>query len=128
MAYLHNTEERPPQLTGVADESGTELTNVLTALRRRAWLIVLAVVCAAGVAGVLSLKTQKQYTAAATLVLGQSDLQQQLFGAVPAPADAPTLAQTNESLASSPAFQQLVARRIGLAPGDVGSKVVVSEV
>src|SRR4051812_26075633 len=93
---------------------GEDIEGLLRALRRQGWLIALCVVLATGTALGLSLAQQKQYTASASLLFGDSGLDQQLFGNAGAPTG-PTDRQitTDVELVKAPGVLARVTRTLG---------------
>jgi tyrosine-protein kinase len=93
---------------------GDNTGDLLRALRRRLWLVVLAVIIGVGVGLLVAKETDKVYATSATVLLNQLNLQQQLFGPVSVQPDPARNAQTNLELADSTAFLQTVAARLGM--------------
>jgi capsular exopolysaccharide synthesis family protein len=108
---------------------GLDFERVLYVLRRRARLILLCFVLAAGTALVLSLREQKQYSTSATLLFRDPRFAENLFGTgIPMAADPTREAATNVSLVGLRTVADLTAKKLGgpETGASVSSKVSVS--
>ncbi len=97
------------------------------ALRRR-WLVVLAcVLVTTGVALLISLQAEKEYSAKAEVLFSETHYDQVLFGssAPPAP-DANRQAATNLKLVDLEAVSERVGRKLGVSSGEVREAIAVA--
>jgi capsular exopolysaccharide synthesis family protein len=112
-------------------DPGSTFHGLLSALRRRAWVIVICLVVAPAAAYAISKSQTKEYTATAQLLFHQSNLDQQLTngGAAPSqPSSDPTrAAATNVRLVSLRRVADSTARQLdgGLTGREVSGKVTV---
>jgi Mrp family chromosome partitioning ATPase/capsular polysaccharide biosynthesis protein len=98
-------------------ESGTTLRDYLRVVRRRKWIIVMAVVLVPAGAVAFSLQQQKLYRASADVLLNQQNLGTQLNG-IPDPTvyqQPDRKAQTQADLAGGPAVARRAIADAGLA-------------
>jgi capsular exopolysaccharide synthesis family protein len=94
--------------------SSVDLKQVVSLLRRQAWVILACCGFAAGAALGLSSQQQKQFTAQAALLFTEPDAGQNLLSLGTAPqANATRLAQTNLELVSLPVIASDTAMRLG---------------
>src|SRR3954467_4749605 len=102
---------------------------VLTALRRRAWIVVACALIVPATALVFSLAQQKEYSASASLLFRDPQFDQKLFGStVFAPnTDPPREAATNVKLVSLQVVAARTSRALHgrLAPSEIAGKVQV---
>jgi polysaccharide biosynthesis transport protein len=95
----------------------SDLERVLRTLRRRAWLIFLCVVIAAGAAVAFSLTQEKKYTAEASLLFRDPGIDKNLFQSNAADTtDAQRQAATNLRLVSLPDVAERTSKRLGGHP------------
>ena len=117
------TEEAPQR-----DEQGGPLV-VLRMLRRRIGIVLLCAVLLPAAALAFSLAQEKQYSATASLLFRDPQLDQKLFGStVFAPSNDPTReAATNAKLASLEVVAARTSKAIGneLTPGEITGKITV---
>ena len=97
----------------------TTLRDYLQVLRRRKWVILLAVVLVPMIALAYSLHQRAQYQASAQVLLSEQDLGAQLSGVQTSAVDPTRLGQTQASLARVPAVAQgaIDATRVSMSPG-----------
>src|SRR3954471_21298307 len=102
---------------------------VLRMLRRRIGIILLCAVLVPVSALAFSLSQEKEYSASASLLFRDPQLDQKLFGStVFAPSNDPNReAATNAKLASLDVVAARTSKAIGgaLSPGDISGKIVV---
>ena len=107
-----------------------DLEHWLRVLRRRWWLILLCFVLAAGSAAAFSFTAEKKYTAKASLLFRDPELDQGILGVGGGggETDPDREAATNERLVSSPAVAARTARALGrdLTPRRVSDKIGVN--
>src|SRR3954447_18706708 len=112
-------------------DPGSTFHGLLSALRRRAWVIVLCMVLAPTAAYAISKSQTKEYTAKAQLLFKQSDLAQQLSGNTPAvpqqTGDFNVEQSTNVRLITLKRVANATAKQLGggLAGSDVAGKITV---
>src|SRR3954454_8194222 len=112
-------------------DPGSTFHGLLSALRRRAWVIVLCMVLAPAAAYAISKSQTKEYTAKAQLLFKQSDLAQQLSGSTPAvpqqTGDFSVEQSTNVRLITLKRVANATAKQLGggLAGSDVAGKITV---
>jgi succinoglycan biosynthesis transport protein ExoP len=113
-----------------SSEGRLDVRELLTVIRRRIAVIVLCTVLVAGAALGLSLLQEKEYTATATLLFRDPQLDQTLFGSsfVDATSDAQREAATNLKLVSLDVVAARTARAIGrgFTEGDVSDRIETS--
>jgi tyrosine-protein kinase len=118
-------------MTEQQEKQGTDLGTLWRMFRHRRGVIILCFAVTAGVALLFSLAQQKQYSASASLLFRDPQLDQKLFGSTYfAPQTDPQLeAATNTKLVSLAviATQTSHALRGQLAPADIRSKVSVAQ-
>jgi capsular exopolysaccharide synthesis family protein len=111
-------------------EERLDVRALLTVIRRRIAVIVLCTAVVAGAALALSLLQEKEYTATATLLFRDPQLDQKLFGSsfVEATSDAQREAATNLKLVSLDVVAARTARVIGrgFTDDDVGDRIETS--
>ena len=105
-----------------------DLEQMLSILRRRAWLVVLVTVVAAGATYALSKQQTKQYTAAASLVFDQNRVSEQIAGVTSSPVDPTTQQQTNTQLLTLGPTAAETARALGhgFTAGQVAAAISVN--
>src|SRR3954463_1820525 len=112
-------------------DPGSTFHGLLSALRRRAWVIVLCMIVAPAAAYAISKSQTKEYTAKAQILFKQSDLAQQLSGnpsAVPSPStDFNVEKSTNVRLITLKRVADATAKQLGggLTGSDVSGKITV---
>ena len=112
-------------------DPGSTFHGLLSALRRRVWVIVLCMVLAPAAAYAISKSQTKEYTAAAQLLFKDSSLQQQLAGSTPsvpqATGDFTVEKATNVRLITLRRVADATAKQVGggLTGSDVAGKITV---
>ncbi|MDP2710962.1 MAG: P-loop NTPase [Solirubrobacteraceae bacterium] len=101
--------------------SGVDLRQVLSILRRQAWVILACCAIAVGAAIGLSLREEKRYTATAALLFGQPNAGQALLSLGAPPQATDHSAETNLQLVSLPVIAQNTAAALkgALSPQQV---------
>jgi len=99
-----------------AHEHVSTLRDYLSVLRRRAWVIVLAVVLVPAAAVVFSLRQETMYSSSAQVLLSQQDLSSELTGTLNSLSSIPAdrRAQTQADLARVPDVARRAVRLSGL--------------
>jgi succinoglycan biosynthesis transport protein ExoP len=106
--------------------SDRDASQVITALRRNWWIIVIIALISAGGAYVLSNRKPKVYSATASLLFQNSHLDEQLFGnQVITNTDPAREAATNQSLVGLPTVARLVAAQLHVPTATVTGAVQV---
>lgn len=115
--------------TMIKEPEASDIATIGRALRRRGWVVLLALTLVTGSALGFSLLQEKQYSASASLLFRDPALDQKLFGSTfIAPSTDPTReAATNVKLVSLEVVAQRTASRLGggRSAGDASSKVAV---
>jgi capsular exopolysaccharide synthesis family protein len=113
-----------------SSEERLDVRALLTVIRRRIAVIVLCTALVSGAALALSLLQEKEYTATATLLFRDPQLDQKLFGSsfVDSTSDAQREAATNLKLVSLDIVAARTARAIGrgFTEGDVSDRIETS--
>ena len=122
---------RPMTPPPAPDDSSrqTDLDHVIAILRRRAGLITLCFLVAAGVAVGFSLLQEKQYSASASLLFRNPGFAEDLFGtsASPTNTDPTREAATNQKLVGLAVVGERAAKQLkDLSPEEVSAMVSVS--
>src|SRR4051794_25056715 len=114
--------ETPPQ-----DSEFKAARNILRVLRRRWLVIVLCTLAGAGLFLALAVTQEKKYTASASLLFRDSDLDQTLFGstALVSSNDPAREAATNLKLASLETVSALTAKSLATSVSDIQDSVEV---
>jgi capsular exopolysaccharide synthesis family protein len=116
--------------TSSSSGNAASASSVLGLVRRRIWLIALCGVLVPAAVVAYSLAQEKEYRTSATLLLRESDSPALIDAASTPPSsqDETRRAATDVSLAGLPVVAARTARRLGLEPGDVASRVDVAPV
>ena len=95
-------------------ELGTDFTEFLTTVRRRAWIVVLAVVLVPAGAYYYSIKQPKLYQASSEVLLNRQNLAATISGIPDYSFYDPSVAQTQAELATVPPVAQRTLRATGV--------------
>jgi capsular exopolysaccharide synthesis family protein len=110
----------------VLDRLGGErdAARLMAAVRRRWWVVALIALIAGAGAYVLAKRKPKQYSATASLLFQDSNLDQKLFGnQVLSSVDPSRLAATNAALVELPAVARQTAARLGVPASVVAADI-----
>src|SRR4051794_23997333 len=101
--------------TSMDREDRSQLHAMLRVLRRRGWVLVLTVGLLTGAAVGLSVAQQKEYSASASLLFRDPELDQKLFGStsLSSSTDPQREAATNVTLVSLEVVAERTARALG---------------